>query len=62
MHSAANILYDCDKDWESKDTIESNVNTAISAEAKLGFPTVEITLLYGLSQEAKSLPEIWINP
>ena len=33
-------------------------NTARSAEAKFGFPSVEIMLLYGLFQSTKSLPKI----
>ena len=36
--------------------------TAISADAKLGLPTVLITELYGFTHVKKSIPKLWNIP
>ena len=45
-----------------KEVIDVTAKSAISAEAKLGFPAVPITALPGLFQSIKSLPDVCNKP
>jgi hypothetical protein len=62
MQNKEIILEVFEKLFKNNDARASVVKIAIKADAKLGFPTVPITALYGLFHCTKSLPEICISP